>query len=427
MIVKNSGFRSLLIGLALLFPFTLLAQTRTTSPYSIYGLGEINNTFNVKSLSMGGISYSIYDNGIINFSNPASYAAFDTLSFLFDAGMLANNVSLKNASTSEKTSYSSLSYISLGFSINRWWKTSIGLVPFSNVGYNYGYVENIDQIGNVRFYDEGSGGINQLYWGHAFKVGKHLSVGVNMGYYFGSIDKERSLSFVDSVNFLSTNVLNSVSINDFYLNYGIDYHTKINNFDINVGVVYSSKSELKATKDEFTRTFVPLYTDVKEYRDTISYIQDAQGTMVIPKNIGFGIMIAEKNKWKIGAEFQKQYWKDFKSFNVSDSLNNSIRLGLGMEIIPNYNSVNSYYKRVSYRFGIKFEQTPLSVNNTRINDFGISFGIGLPLRNSRSTVNLGMEYGQRGTVKNNLIQEKYFKFSIGITMHQRWFNKPKYN
>jgi long-subunit fatty acid transport protein len=425
--VKNSSFRILIIGLILLIHSSLLAQTRTTSPYSIFGLGEINNTFNVKSLSMGGLSYSIFDNSTINFANPASYAAFDTLAFIFDAGMLANNLSLKTAAISEQTSYASLNYLSLGFSVNRWWKTSIGLVPYSNVGYNYGYVEDIANVGNVQFYDEGSGGVNQIYWGHAIKINKHLSAGVNISYYFGTIDKVRSVGFLDSTNFISTHFSNSISINDFNISYGLHYHTNINDLGIDLGAVYSNKASLKANQDEFARTFVPAFTDVEQFKDTISHIVDNYGKVIIPKNIGFGLMLSEKNKWKIGLEFQKQFWEEYQSFNVSDSLKNTFRFGLGFEIIPNYNSVSSYFKRVSYRFGLRYEQTPLSINNTRINDFGISFGIGLPLRNSRSTVNLAMEYGQRGTMKNNLIRERYFKLMIGITMHQNWFHKRKYD
>ena len=425
--LKNSIFRILLVGTVLLIHSTLWAQTRSTSPYSIYGLGEVNNTFNVKSLSMGGISYSVFDNGTINFANPASYAAFDSLSFLFDAGLLANSVSLKNATTNEATSYASLNYLSFGFSINNWWKTSMGIVPVSNVGYSYGYVEDVNNVGNVQFFDEGSGGINQLYWGHGFNINKNFSVGVNIGYYFGSIDKVRAVGFLDSVDYISTHLSNSISINDFNLNFGLQYHAKINSLNIDVGAVYSSKSSLKANKEEIARTFVPTFSNVEDFRDTISIVQDLKGSVVIPKNLGFGITISEVNKWKLGLEFQQQFWEEHKSFGISDSLKNTMRFGLGMEFIPNYNSVNSYFKRVSYRFGVKYEQTPLEVNNKRINDFGISFGVGLPLRNSRSTVNLGFEFGQRGTVKNNLIQETYFKFMLGITMQQRWFSKPKYN
>lgn len=426
MIVKNSSFRVLIIGLILLVHSSLLAQTRTTSPYSIFGLGDINNTFNVKSLSMGGLSYSVFDNSGINFANPASYAAFDTLAFIFDAGLLANNVSLKTTNLSEKTSYASMNYLSMGFSLNRWWKTSMGLVPYSNVGYNYGYVENIANVGNVQFYDEGTGGINQIYWGHAIKLTNELSAGVNISYYFGSIDKIRAVGFIDSVQYMSTHLSNSVSINDFNVSYGLHYHKNINDLTMDIGAVYSSKASLKATQDEFARTFVPDVGSVENFKDTISHIVDENGKVTIPKNIGFGLMISKKNKWKIGAEFQKQYWEEYESFNASDSLKNTFRIGLGMEIIPNYNSVNSYFQRVSYRLGIRYEQTPLSINNTRINDFGISFGVGLPLRNSRSTFNMGLEFGRRGTLKNDLIREGYFKFMIGITMHQGWFYKPKY-
>ncbi|MCP4550654.1 MAG: hypothetical protein GY834_01140 [Bacteroidetes bacterium] len=404
-----------------------MAQTRSTSPYSIFGLGDISNSFNVKSLSMGGISYSLAENSAIHFANPASYASFDTLSFIFDAGLLANNVRLKNSSITEQTSYASISYITLGFSINKWWKTSMGLLPYSNVGYTYGYIKETEDIGDVQYYHEGSGGINQLYWGHAFKIGENISVGVNLGYYFGSADNIRAVGFINSVNYISTHISNSLSVNDFFINYGMQYKASIkDDISIVLSAVYNGKSTLKASQETLVRSFFPSVSNIENFRDTISH-EILDGTVVLPGNIGFGFMLQRKDHWKIGAEFQKQYWKDFQSIGSTESLKNSLRFGLGMEFIPNFNSVNSYFSRVNYRFGIRYEQTPIELNNNSINDFGISFGIGLPLRNSRSTVNLGFEYGQRGTVKDNLIQERYFKFVIGVTMHQRWFYKRKYN
>lgn len=428
MIIKSVKLSLFIFMLTFVVNSSLWAQTRSTSPYSIFGLGDINNSFNAKSLSMGGISYSFTDNSAIHFANPASYASFDTLSFIFDAGLLANNIRLRNSSITEKTNHASLNYITLGLSVNRWWKTSMGLLPYSNVGYNYGYVENIENIGDIQFYHEGSGGINQLYWGHAFKIGENLSVGVNLGYYFGSMDNIRAVGFIDSVSYISTHIIKSLSVNDFFINYGVQYQASINDdISLVLSAVYNSKSSLKASEENFVRSFFPSVKNIENFRDTISH-DFLEGTVVLPRNIGFGFMLQSKNHWKIGAEFQKQYWKDFRSISsTEESLKNSMRFGLGMEIIPNFNSVVSYFSRVSYRFGIRYEQTPIELNNNNINDFGISFGIGLPLRNSRSTVNLGIEYGQRGTVKDNLIQERYLKFVIGVTMHQRWFYKLKYN
>ncbi len=64
--------------------------------------------------------------------------------------------------------------------------------------------------------------------------------------------------------------------------------------------------------------------------------------------------------------------------------------------------------------------------DTQLNEFGISFGLGLPLRRSLSSINLGIEIGRFGKVSNNLVKETFFKFKLGISMHQKWFEQRKY-
>ena len=102
-------------------------------------------------------------------------------------------------------------------------------------------------------------------------------------------------------------------------------------------------------------------------------------------------------------------------------------LALGMYYIPDYASFTSYARRVNYRAGLRYDKTGLVINDKEINNFGITFGAGLPLGGSFSNINLGFELGRRGTTAANLIEESYFKFSVGLSLNDRWFQKRKIN
>ena len=98
--------------------------------------------------------------------------------------------------------------------------------------------------------------------------------------------------------------------------------------------------------------------------------------------------------------------------------------------MPKSNSISNYWDRVTYRAGLRFEKTGLLVSKTsvvgdfiEINDFGISFGLGLPMGKKLSNLNLGIEYGTKGSTANNLIQEKYFNFRLSLSLNDSWFIK----
>ena len=73
--------------------------------------------------------------------------------------------------------------------------------------------------------------------------------------------------------------------------------------------------------------------------------------------------------------------------------------------------------------GFRYENTGLVINNTSINDYGMNFGLGLPVGLSR--INLGVEFGKKGTTSNNLIEENYFNLSVGLSLNDIWFKKRK--
>jgi D-hexose-6-phosphate mutarotase len=66
-------------------------------------------------------------------------------------------------------------------------------------------------------------------------------------------------------------------------------------------------------------------------------------------------------------------------------------------------------------------------NNHQLKDIGMSFGVGLPLKRTKSSVNVNLEFGKKGTQKENLIQENYTKLSLNFTLHEYWFVKRKFD
>ena len=168
----------------------LNAQIRIASPYSRYGLGDLSGNNNAWNFSLGQTGIALRSPSHINYTNPASYGAFDSLSFVFEGGFSAESVRLTSRFQSTSRSYASLGYLSFGFPITKWWKTALGLVPFSDVGYNVLSTEESPSAGTILTLYSGSGGINRFFWGNAFNITKDLSVGVNVSYLFGNATRE---------------------------------------------------------------------------------------------------------------------------------------------------------------------------------------------------------------------------------------------
>ena len=106
---------------------------------------------------------------------------------------------------------------------------------------------------------------------------------------------------------------------------------------------------------------------------------------------------------------------------MNTSYKNSQKYIIGGYYIPKYDSFNSYLSRVVYRAGFRYDTNGLVINNQTINDYGMNFGLGLPLGVSK--IDVGFEFGKRGTISSGLIQENYFNLSIGLSLSDKWFRK----
>ncbi len=408
------------------------AQSTLSSPYSAFGVGRLYYPNNMRNSAMGGIGIGTRDYFTVNVINPASYTAFDSTSFVFEGSIKGNRTTMSTQDFSEDYSFASLDHLLFGFPVTNWWRSSFGLLPFSGVGYNVVDSDILDNIGNVQYSFQGEGGLSNFYLGNAFRIGKHLSVGVNASYLFGSLDRIQRVSFPDSTNLINTKYDNSVSIKDFKFDFGLQYYTRIKDkIDLTVGAIYRPEATLSSTRSQLARTYRANISGLDIILDTISMIDGERGYVKLPAGYGAGFAISDKNHWLFGVDYILDNWKNFSAFGQSDSLVNSHRINVGGQLIPNANSI-SYLNRIDYRLGMHYNVSNLDIRNEQLSGFGITFGAGLPLRGaavrgSRSMINFGIEYGRYGTRSNGLIREDYINLFIGISIYEWWFFKRRYN
>lgn len=419
-----------ILFILILSSLILPAQNKINSPYSRFGLGILHEkNINVQLMGMGGVSLAMADPTMVNPANPASYAVFDSTSFIFEASLSGYMQNLKTVTDAERSSNMTLNYILFGFPINRWWKTSLGVMPYSQIGYDVKITVEVDNFSNIVHSMQGDGGLNQFYWGNGFKIGKKLRLGINSTYLFGQGNRSSLVYFPDSVYIRATKVTQSTEGADFIFDYGLQYDFQLKNYQlITVGLVYANTFYLRSTRNSIGYTMNGGYGDfVEDVQDTIFNTPDVKGLIILPNRFGTGITYQKKGRWIIGADFEWQQWKKFEAFGQSDSLNNAWRLAFGGQYTPKNTSISGFFSRVNYRFGFRYDDSYLSLFGKNITEYGISFGLGIPLKNSKTGIDFGIEFGKNGTIENNLMQTNFVNFSLGISIFESWFNKRKYN
>lgn len=417
---------SILVLTLMILSVQSFSQLRTSSPYTYYGIGELQNNRFSRNMAMGGLSIGYRDSKGINMSNPASYSSFDTSHFLFEVGITSSFSQLKTSKITQKfTNNTSLGYILLGTPVTKWCFISIGAKPFSETGYRVTANDTVQNIGNVSMIYDGSGGIYQAYFGTAFKFLKRFSVGVNLSYLFGTTHKNRTVYFPGTYTF-NTKVQNSYTISDIMFNYGLQYFEKIKDkYELCAGLTFSLPTKLKAERDYLAERFTASSTGIEVIQDTVQYNLKEKGFIEFPLIIGGGFTFKKGQNWMFGADISYGNWKNFKNYGLSDSLNDNIQISVGGQVTPKYNAVSNYLKRITYRFGFRYNDTYLGLKENNIKEYALSFGFGFPIAKSKSNINLAFELGKMGTTNSNLVQNNFGRVTLGFAIKEEWFFKRK--
>lgn len=407
--------------LFLIIPFSVISQNVSNSPYSRFGFGELQSSYSAIHSAMGEVGVAVNSPVGINTINPASYAWVFKQRFTMQAGLSHQTNLMESGNFSQVVNTSKFNYLKMSFPVTRWWGSSFGLLPFSETAYSFND-SNTDPDANYFF--SGNGGLSRFYFGNGFRPHKNISFGVNVNYLFGSTETVREVIFDDS-SFLNTKANEQTNINGLHYDFGLIVSQPIKDWKLNLGLTLDNGSELDAERNLFVQTFrVVNLNHVIE--DTIQYTLLEQGDLVLPTSLGFGFSLVN-NKWTIAADFKTRNWSEFELFGVNDNLQNSSKLSVGAEFIPDIKAINNYHKIVRYRLGFYSAQTYLNLNNQSINKFALTAGLGLPLRRSGTLLNLSAQVGRRGTTDNNLIQDSFVNFKVGFVLSDIWFIKRKFD
>ena len=419
----------LLVGLG----SAAFAQADVDSPYSLFGIGQVRDkSMNTRLQGMGGVANAMYGPGMINAENPATYAKIDTLAFLFDAGFYFKSGIFSTSNASEKASNASFDYVAMAFGLTPWWKMALGVQPYSTSGYTMLVDQTDDEIGHTVTRFKGHGGLNQLFWGNGFKIGKHFALGVNGYYVFGNTMTETSLYFPDSTYYLGSRRSIDVMVRSFMVDYGLLFNTGLgNDMNLSLGLTYTQSVKLRGSQSLFIRSIEEdLDTQVEYIIDTIAY---STGTTkyTMPQGFGVGVALQKGDRWAVGVDFNWSQWSKFAREGVTDPLQNSWMVSVGGELTPRHTSISGYLSRVTYRFGGFYQHGMIRLegndgNEYDINKVGMTLGLSLPLPRTLSKVNVAFEVGEYGTRLGGLIQEQYIKTSVGVSVFEHWFMKRKY-
>ena len=407
----------------------IFSQISTNSPYSRFGLGNLNNSSSADQLGMGGSSVVYNNPDVINFNNPATYSSFKAKSFLFTTSL---NSSASRFTTSNNIQYennTSFSKIALGFPVNQYISVSSGLLPFSNVGYQLDYNDTENFLEDtVSISSIGNGGLSKYYLGASVKLHKTLSVGVNASYLFGGLSRNKTADFNNSSIFNVSSV-NRTNITGVSFETGLLFNTDLSeDNNISFGLTYNHNANLNARRTLLGTTY-ELNNSLLVIKDTFQN-EVENGTIVLPSKLSAGMMYSSE-KWLLLANYSSQNWSDysltFGEEREDDNLENSVCVSSGLQYTPEFNSVTKYWKRINYRMGARYDKTYLSLKDLQLTEKSLSFGLGLPVKRSNSFYNIGMEVGKQGTTQDKLIQERFVRFTFGVTFKGLWFVKRKYD
>lgn len=399
------------------------------TPYSMYGYGILGDKATSMQRQMGGIGYAMHSGRQINVMNPASYASIDSLTFLFDMGADVTFLWSKEGEVKESTIGGGLDYVTLQFPLGKHFGGSIGMLPYSGVGYSFG-----SDIAHGARSNQGSGGINMAYLGLAanyFGVG----LGFNVSYNFGTIVNDLYSTPQNSGQSLFEHVM---EIRDWNIDIGLQYTRPIDKFnELTLGFTYSPKKSLHG------KSWATIQETQQESRpDTVGFLRLSKNYYT-PNCFGVGVNFRHEKTSRFMAEvdFSLQQWSKAKyspMYQLKDpndptapdrvvfegmNFNDRMKVAAGLEYVPKVRG--TYMQRVAYRIGGYFCNDYLNIRGNRVRDFGITCGLGLHTPQDKTMINVGFEWKRRTTSPTALISENYFNITLGLNFNELWFWQRK--
>lgn len=414
----------------ILSPMGVWAQNGANSPYTRYGFGQLSDQNLGGNKAMGGVGIGLRDGSQINVSNPASYTAVDSLTFLFDAGISLQNANFNDGKTKLNAKNSSFDYLAMQFRLCNKAAMTFGFLPYSTVGYGFSSSETINQ--GVGGWEEevvattnysGNGGLHQAFIGAAYKIRPYLSLGMNVSYLFGDFTHSVTASFSDA-NINSLARIYTAQISDIKLDFGAQYSFKLSSKEkVTLGATYSWGHDLNAIKSTITEQKMSGSTVINDS------VRNVRKAFQLPHSFGAGVTYLYDNRLLIGADFSLQKFSDVRLWGEDDQLADRMKISLGAQFQPKLMG-RSIFSVMKYRAGIYYSDPYVKVDGQdAAREYGVSVGFACPLMtkwgNQSSIISISGEWVKVDPRVNGLLTENYLRLSVGLTFNELWFQKWK--
>ena len=394
--------------------FHVNSQSLTSSPYSYFGLGMIENKGFCETLATGSAGIAMPSIRYLNSTNPASYNGIDSSAFLFYLGLYGKFSEFESQGIKQNNFESNIRYIAFGFRVSKRWGSSFGLLPFSSRGY---YITSTypaeGDLGEYRLISTGSGNLNRFYYANSFALTKQLSIGANVSYLFGSLKNDEAMSYSDA-SFNSISIETTDYFRNLFLDFGLQYKFHIGLNDFYTGLTFNHLQKLNTNGEKLAING----------SDTIAFKSVTRNNFTLPPSIGIGFganCFSKQLKLMLDYKFMQWSKSDFESAKFEDSW----QINTGAE----FNSKNNrnYLNYINYQVGFRYEKSYLSIKGNRINEIAFTAGLGLPSKYDRTRINIAYEYAITGTTSDGLVRERYHKITLGLVLADKWFQRQKFN
>lgn len=407
----------------------------TYSPYSVFGIGDLYPQGTTRERAMGGVGIAGRDPRYINLMNPAAISARDTLSFVFDAGMVADNRVFRQGDLKSANNTLNINNFSCSFPVYKSFSVLFGLTPYSTVGYDYSYeIPDPDLMataGFINYLSSGKGGIYQGFAGFGVEFWKRISIGAEVMLNFGNISKDSYMGFSDAT-FRSMNSGYDMELRAVSGKLGVQYDQPVGDLHLTLGATYRTSSKLKGyVKDYKYATLGSVVDTVYNRVDTLS----ALGNVSLASEIGVGISLKKPEKWLAEFNYIRSDWTS-SGFDTASGFANvggsvfstqvSQSFRAGFEYIPNRNDLRYYLRQCAYRMGAYYEQSYYKLDGNSVNSYGLTLGVTLPVFRWYNGISIGVDLGRKGSRTGNMTMENYASVVIGFHIHDMWFRKVRY-
>ncbi len=395
-----------ILCLLIVFCASLVAQNNTSSPYSRYGYGELSDNVPGAMRAMGGVGIGMRDKRVINPSQPASYSVVDSTTFMFDVGASAMWSNYGDALGKRNKANGNLEYLTIQFPIWKYIGFSVGVLPYSFVGYDITQTDTTAVHPWTKSF-VGEGGITEVYGGLSFNIMNWVALGANIYYMFGNVTNDRTIVFSES-DFHNVYQTGSMKVSDIRFRYGLQFFHNFEHHSFVIGGVFENKSKLNGSFMQIEAT-------------TLDTVMNQTDGFDLPMMYGVGVSYVYDNRLTLAFDYSNTIWSKANYALDPNPLQDRMKLSLGFEYRHNQFG-KKYVERMPFRFGLSMAD-PYVCSVTTQKEFTVSIGVGFPLRQAATVINTSLEYGHRGDKYS--LEENYLRFTINAAIAENWFFKRR--